>query len=92
MPGTGKTSTITQLIRIITAMGKTVLLTSYTNSAVDNVLLRLLDEGVEFIRVGSKGKVHSSIASYTTDEVSKRVPNIEELGSFYNANVRHYCA
>ena len=39
MPGTEKTTVIASLIRTIVAMGKTVLLTRYTHSAVDTILL-----------------------------------------------------
>ena len=41
MPGTGKTTTIAFLVRILVSLGKSVLLTSYTHSAVDNILLKL---------------------------------------------------
>ena len=40
-PGSGKTSTIVALVQCLVAIGKSVLLTAYTNSAVDNMLLRL---------------------------------------------------
>lgn len=40
-PGTGKTSTIVALVRILVALGQSVLLASYTHSAVDNILLKL---------------------------------------------------
>ena len=41
MPGTGKTTTITSLVRLLVILGRSVLLTSYTHSAVDNILLKL---------------------------------------------------
>jgi len=41
MPGTGKTTAIASLIQSLVAQGKTVLLSSYTHSAVDNILLKL---------------------------------------------------
>lgn len=41
MPGTGKTTTIASLVKVLVARGNSVLLTSHTNSAVDNVLLKL---------------------------------------------------
>ena len=41
MPGTGKTTTIACLVEVLVAQGKSVLLTSYTHSAVDNILLKL---------------------------------------------------
>lgn len=61
MPGTGKTSTIVQTIRTLLSMGRTILLTSYTHSAVDNVLLKLLDYDLDFLRLGSSTKVNFEI-------------------------------
>lgn len=56
MPGTGKTTTVVGLIRELLARGKTVLLCAYTHSAVDNVLMKLIDN-VPFIRLGTMSKV-----------------------------------
>lgn len=56
MPGTGKTTTISCLVRVLVACGKSVLLTSYTHTAVDNILLKLKEVCV-FSAVGlSKNK------------------------------------
>ena len=56
MPGTGKTTTISCLVRVLVASGKSVLLTSYTHTAVDNILLKL-KEVCDFNVVGlSKNK------------------------------------
>ena len=41
MPGTGKTTTIACLVQVLAALGMSVLLTSYTHTAVDNILLKL---------------------------------------------------
>ena len=41
MPGTGKTSMIVEAVRGLVARGRRVLVSSYTNSAVDNILLKL---------------------------------------------------
>ena len=41
MPGAGKTSTIVALVRVLVAINASVLLTSFTHSAVDNILLKL---------------------------------------------------
>jgi len=46
MPGTGKTSTIEFVVRCFIAMGKRVLVSSYTHAAVDNILAKLLDSNV----------------------------------------------
>jgi len=65
MPGTGKTSTIVQAIKGLLAQGRSVLLTSYTNSAVDNVLLKLLQEGLHFLRLGRQESVHPLLQAWT---------------------------
>ena len=49
-PGTGKTTTIASLIAILVQLGKKVLFTSFTNSAVDNLLLKFVSD------VSSRGK------------------------------------
>ncbi|CAL1401678.1 unnamed protein product [Linum trigynum] len=41
MPGTGKTSTVVHAVRAFLLRGASVLLTSYTNSAIDNLLIKL---------------------------------------------------
>ena len=53
-PGTGKTYTIARLIRALVDRGDRVLLTAFTNRAVDNALEALRDQGFEDIcRVGT---------------------------------------
>lgn len=42
MPGSGKTSTVVSAVQALVAAGRSVLLTAYTNSAVDNIALKLL--------------------------------------------------
>jgi DNA replication ATP-dependent helicase Dna2 len=52
-PGTGKTRMIAELIRLLVARGERVLLAAFTNQAVDNMLLRLLESGYDsFVRLG----------------------------------------
>lgn len=43
-PGTGKTTTIAALIAILVNIDKKVLFTSFTNSAVDNLLLKIVKD------------------------------------------------
>ncbi|SCU90102.1 LAMI_0E00628g1_1 [Lachancea mirantina] len=67
MPGTGKTTVIAEIIRQLVSMGKTVLLTSYTHSAVDNILLKLLNDNISTIRLGHKHKIHSDAQRFMLD-------------------------
>lgn len=58
MPGTGKTTTTAEIIRALVRTGKSVLLTSYTHSAVDNIVLKLAeDESPSILRLGNPDKV-----------------------------------
>jgi len=51
-PGSGKTTAIVVLIKILAMMKKRVLVVSFTNSAIDNVLGRLKESGFkQFIRI-----------------------------------------
>lgn len=70
MPGTGKTTLIAELIKILVKNGKKILLTSYTHSAVDNILLKLLDADIKTIRLGSDRKIHPETQRYIPDYTS----------------------
>ncbi|XP_068614155.1 DNA replication ATP-dependent helicase/nuclease DNA2-like [Brachionichthys hirsutus] len=84
MPGTGKTTTICALVRILHACGFSVLLTSYTHSAVDNILLKLKRFRVGFLRLGRGQKVHPDILPYTEETRKKGVHSLSELEHLYN--------
>lgn len=57
MPGTGKTTVIAAIIIELVKAGKTVLLSSYTHSAVDTILLKLNDVDFDILRLGNLDKV-----------------------------------
>jgi DNA replication ATP-dependent helicase Dna2 len=64
-PGSGKTTAIVVLVRILALMKQRVLVVSFTNSAIDNVLSRLKASGFnDFIRVTNNvASVDESIQS-----------------------------
>jgi DNA replication ATP-dependent helicase Dna2 len=57
MPGTGKTTTIAEIILALVRRGKSVLLTSYTHSAVDTILTKLVNSDHKILRLGNVEKV-----------------------------------
>jgi DNA replication ATP-dependent helicase Dna2 len=57
MPGTGKTTVVAQLIKYLVSMGKTILLSAYTHSAVDTILAKLHDADFGILRLGNEDKV-----------------------------------
>jgi len=66
MPGTGKTTTIAHIIRALIRQGKSVLLTSYTHTAVDNILLKLKTDGVPILRLGAIAKIQPEVQDFAT--------------------------
>eukprot|EP00955_Chlamydomonas_euryale_P116560 366426-Chlamydomonas_euryale.AAC.24 len=80
MPGTGKTTTIVHIIKALLAAGCSILITSYTNSAVDNILIKLAEDhealgnatpndtprqpDTMFLRLGSASAVHHLVRPY----------------------------
>ncbi|KAM5245309.1 RUN and FYVE domain-containing protein 2 isoform 6-T7 [Hipposideros larvatus] len=89
MPGTGKTTTICTLVRILYACGFSVLLTSYTHSAVDNILLKLAKFKIGFLRLGQTQKVHPDIQKFTEEEIcrSKSINSLALLEELYNSQL-----
>lgn len=66
MPGTGKTTTIAHIIRTLVAKGKSVLLTSYTHTAVDNILLKIRNDNIGILRLGASAKIHCEVREFAT--------------------------
>ncbi|TMW58507.1 hypothetical protein Poli38472_010066 [Pythium oligandrum] len=68
MPGTGKTSTIAFTVRVLVFLGFSVLISSYTHSAVDNLLLKLINYDLPMLRIGNAAQVHPLLAPYTLEQ------------------------
>jgi DNA replication ATP-dependent helicase Dna2 len=82
MPGTGKTTTIAHIIRALVAQGKSVLLTSYTHTAVDNILLKIRDDNIRVLRIGATAKIHPDVQNFA-DLAAIPKSTIEELKDSY---------
>ncbi|RDD47872.1 DNA replication ATP-dependent helicase/nuclease DNA2 [Trichoplax sp. H2] len=80
-----KTTTIAHLIWILSTMGKSVLLTAYTHTAVDNVLLKLAKFGVDFVRLGRPQSIHPNVLPFCAQNCSQQCRNTKELGDFYSS-------
>ncbi len=64
-PGTGKTYTIARTIRALVEDGNRVLLSAFTNRAVDNALEALRDQGfTDIVRVGTESGVRDDMQKY----------------------------
>ncbi|MFP4187881.1 MAG: AAA domain-containing protein [Halobacteriales archaeon] len=68
-PGTGKTHTVARLVRALVERGERVLLSAFTNRAVDNALEALLEQGFDdFVRLGTRDGVRADMLEHRFDE------------------------
>ena len=72
-PGTGKTQTILNLIATLVAQGKTVGIVAGANSAVENVVDKLTEEGYDFLvaTLGRHERVTAFCASQTNNDKNR---------------------
>jgi len=64
-PGTGKTYTLARMVRALVDRGDRVLLSAFTNRAVDNLLEALEDQGyTDIVRVGTESGVREDMQEY----------------------------
>ncbi|TCD69007.1 hypothetical protein EIP91_009229 [Steccherinum ochraceum] len=86
-PGTGKTKTIIEAVKLLKVHFETpqpILLCTYTNVAVDNLVEGLVAAGLNPLRVGYGGKVKASLLEHTLDhklKIHPLAPKLEAAGA-----------
>ncbi len=76
-PGTGKTTTLIELIRQITGKNQRVLAVAPSNIAVDTLFEKLLAAGEKAIRVGHPARVLPELRQYTLDALVETHSNVK---------------
>lgn len=75
-PGTGKTTTVVELIRQAVRRGERVLACAASNLAVDNLFERLLMSGERVIRIGHPARVLPQLREHTLDLLVESHPDL----------------
>ena len=81
---TGKTETIIQLIKILSKLKKTIIITAYTNRAVDNLLLKLKEyDDINFMRIGSLSKIHPDLLIHSEHHLIANCTSTSDIKNVY---------
>ena len=88
-PGTGKTTALIEIVRQILLRKESVFVTAPSNTACDNVLERLVEKGIQALRLGHPARISNSLREHTLDfrlalhpvgkEISKKAAELERL-------------
>jgi CRISPR/Cas system-associated exonuclease Cas4 (RecB family) len=83
MPGTGKTTTTAEIINHLVKQNKTVLVSAYTHSALDNVLCKVREHGVDILRLGNIDKVMPCLRDCVPSSNST-IKSVAAMQAFYD--------
>lgn len=78
-PGTGKTTTLVELIRQAVRRGEGVLVCAPSNLAVDNLFERLLAAGEQVIRLGHVVRVSTHLQEHTLSAMALIHPDMKQV-------------
>lgn len=81
----GKTQTLVAIVRLLHLMGKSVVITSHTHSAVDNLLIRLKMHSIPFLRLGSQNRVNDQVREFSESVLTEKCTSERELSLIYNS-------
>ncbi|KAF9265736.1 P-loop containing nucleoside triphosphate hydrolase protein [Marasmius fiardii PR-910] len=85
-PGTGKTKTIIETVKLLKShfqVPEPILVCTYTNVAVDNLVEGLASAGLQPLRASSAGKVRLELQEYTLDYKMEKHPLHPELKKLF---------
>ncbi|WP_457621710.1 IGHMBP2 family helicase [Persephonella sp.] len=80
-PGTGKTTTLLEVIIQHVSKGDRVLATADSNTAVDNIVEGLVERGVNVVRIGHPARLKKELLDVSLDAVAESHPDYNEVRS-----------
>ncbi len=96
-PGTGKTTALVEIVRQSILRKQSVFVTAPSNTACDNLLERLVQKGVNVLRLGHPARVGEHLREHTLDfklalhPVAKEIPKAEaEMARLKNRLERYH--
>ncbi|MFC5625304.1 IGHMBP2 family helicase [Algoriphagus winogradskyi] len=78
-PGTGKTTTLIEAIQDSVIAGESILVCAPSNAAVDLLVEKLIDRGIETLRLGHPARVEEKILNQTLDAKTAYHPSYRDL-------------
>ena len=84
-PGTGKTTTLVEAIYETLRRENQVMVCAQSNMAVDWISERLVDRGVEVLRIGNPAKVNDKMLSFTYERRFESHPDYPQLWAIRKA-------
>src|ERR1700741_1397644 len=78
-PGTGKTTTIVQAIRLVLQTERQVLVCAPTNTAVDLITEKLIEQGINVLRVGHPARISEGLLKTTIDGQVQNHENYKDI-------------
>ncbi|MFO0941448.1 MAG: AAA domain-containing protein [Pirellulales bacterium] len=82
-PGTGKTTTVVELIDQAVQRGQRVLATAPSNAGVDNLLERLAGRKLRLVRIGHPARIQESLQCFTLDSLVESDPGTKVVGEMF---------
>ncbi len=78
-PGTGKTTTVVQAVKLLSREEPSILVTAPSNTAVDLLTERLVKEGLNVVRIGNISRVDEDIVSHSLEVMVTRHPDAKNI-------------
>lgn len=89
-PGTGKTTTVTEIICQLAREGKKVLATADSNVAVDNLVEKLIASGLAVVRIGTTGRLLPTVEQVSLSNLMQKhklYPDLQRLQNEFESLV-----